>query len=195
MRKFTLGTLAVLSLSFSMPAAAAETIGGGGCMSDLTFSGSSTLLECYGRFSGNVLNNSPATNLRLNTAMSALGYTGPAIIYSAIEATNKLNLGDSSGVTVNFPGVLNGEVWFGLHSGGGGKLGVGNQTSFYRINAVNLDSFQFNPQGASGATLLAVNQTAVPEPSTWAMMLLGFGFVGGALRSAKRRRPASASYV
>jgi hypothetical protein len=35
----------------------------------------------------------------------------------------------------------------------------------------------------------------VPEPSTWAMMLLGFGFVGGAMRSAKRRRRVSVSYA
>jgi hypothetical protein len=29
---------------------------------------------------------------------------------------------------------------------------------------------------------------AVPEPSAWAMMLLGFGVAGGAMRSAARRR-------
>lgn len=29
---------------------------------------------------------------------------------------------------------------------------------------------------------------AVPEPATWAMMLLGFGLIGGAMRSARRRR-------
>lgn len=31
--------------------------------------------------------------------------------------------------------------------------------------------------------------TAVPEPGTWAMLILGFGAVGGALRSARKRRP------
>lgn len=29
---------------------------------------------------------------------------------------------------------------------------------------------------------------AVPEPATWAMLILGFGFVGGMLRSVERRR-------
>ena len=29
--------------------------------------------------------------------------------------------------------------------------------------------------------------TAVPEPATWAMMILGFGLIGGALRQAKTR--------
>jgi hypothetical protein len=28
---------------------------------------------------------------------------------------------------------------------------------------------------------------AVPEPSTWAMMLAGFGLVGGAIRGSRRR--------
>lgn len=36
---------------------------------------------------------------------------------------------------------------------------------------------------------------AVPEPSTWAMMLLGFGLVGGAMRSAKRRQKLNVSYA
>ncbi|WP_145916747.1 PEPxxWA-CTERM sorting domain-containing protein [Erythrobacter sp. QSSC1-22B] len=41
----------------------------------------------------------------------------------------------------------------------------------------------------------SVPDTAVPEPSTWAMMLLGFGFVGGAMRTAKRKRNFSPSYA
>lgn len=36
---------------------------------------------------------------------------------------------------------------------------------------------------------------AVPEPATWALMLLGFGFVGGVLRSAKRRQKLTVSYA
>jgi hypothetical protein len=35
---------------------------------------------------------------------------------------------------------------------------------------------------------------AVPEISTWAMMLLGFGFVGGGLRAAKRRQKLTVSF-
>jgi hypothetical protein len=36
---------------------------------------------------------------------------------------------------------------------------------------------------------------AVPEPATWALMLLGFGFIGGAMRSAKRRQRLSVAYA
>lgn len=42
-------------------------------------------------------------------------------------------------------------------------------------------------QNSFQATFDVASQGAVPEPATWAMMLLGFGFVGGAMRS--RRRP------
>ena len=48
---------------------------------------------------------------------------------------------------------------------------------------------------ASGQFLSAAPIAAgVPEPSTWAMMLLGFGFVGGVMRSAKRRGEPTVSY-
>jgi hypothetical protein len=36
---------------------------------------------------------------------------------------------------------------------------------------------------------------AVPEPATWAMLLLGFGLVGGALRSRKRREQLIVRYA
>ena len=60
----------------------------------------------------------------------------------------------------------------------------------------NIGSFVLtNPGGASdvfgvdnivSAKLSPV--AAVPEPATWAMMLLGFGFVGGALRSTRNKK-------
>jgi hypothetical protein len=43
-------------------------------------------------------------------------------------------------------------------------------------------------QGAFAGTL-AFAQAPVPEPATWAMMIVGFGAIGGALRRARRRRP------
>lgn len=36
---------------------------------------------------------------------------------------------------------------------------------------------------------------AVPEPATWAMMLLGLGFIGGAMRSAKRKAKSAIFYA
>ncbi len=36
---------------------------------------------------------------------------------------------------------------------------------------------------------------AVPEPGTWAMMLVGFAFIGGAMRSAKRRQKLTVAFA
>jgi hypothetical protein len=55
-------------------------------------------------------------------------------------------------------------------------------------------------QSRNGATF-AFNATdasvtaAVPEPATWAMMIGGFGMVGGAMRSARRKQRVSVSYA
>ncbi len=54
------------------------------------------------------------------------------------------------------------------------------------------DYYPRNP-GYSHITFFDTGTPAVPEPATWAMMLLGFGFVGGAMRSAKRRQRLAVS--
>ena len=44
--------------------------------------------------------------------------------------------------------------------------------------------------GAFGAVLDNVSVSAVPEPATWAMMLVGFGVVGASMRRRSSFRPA-----
>ncbi len=54
-----------------------------------------------------------------------------------------------------------------------------------------------NPFFASSNSTLVISEQAVspiPEPATWAMMLLGFGLVGGAMR-ARRREKLTVSYA
>jgi hypothetical protein len=50
-------------------------------------------------------------------------------------------------------------------------------------------SFVFSTQGGT-LTSFSATAVAVPEPATWALMLLGFGGIGMAMR--RRRRPALA---
>lgn len=54
--------------------------------------------------------------------------------------------------------------------------------------------FTFNSTGVPAKDFVVDRvylTAAIPEPTTWAMMLVGFGAVGGAMRSRSRRRTAS----
>lgn len=55
--------------------------------------------------------------------------------------------------------------------------------------SIDLDlAFGRNTDDFSHVTFF--NSAAIPEPGTWAMLILGFGLVGGALRAARQNRPA-----
>lgn len=58
--------------------------------------------------------------------------------------------------------------------------------------------FQFKGLGVTAADF-AIDRVyvtaAVPEPSTWALMLLGFGAVGGAMRMKRRKASAALSFA
>ena len=55
--------------------------------------------------------------------------------------------------------------------------------------------FDYNDLSFSFTNTVGSDGGAVPEPTSWAMMLLGFGFVGGAMRTAKRRQNMAISYA
>ena len=65
-------------------------------------------------------------------------------------------------------------------------LGAGNaRIAFYTDSADNIGPLIDNVR-------LDVT-SAVPEPATWALMILGFGLVGGMMRGSSRRRAALAA--
>lgn len=74
----------------------------------------------------------------------------------------------------------------------------GNGQNFYGIVATageQLTGLSFGNFSPAGSGIQALNQVrlnlvpaaAVPEPGTWAMMLLGFGAMGTAMRRSRRR--------
>lgn len=88
-----------------------------------------------------------------------------------------------------------------------GSLGVnlGSRTSFdilgsdaFAFNGttlynVNLGTGALTASGNTGRALFGIAIGAVPEPGTWAMMLLGFGAVGVAMRRSRRERQLQAA--
>lgn len=54
----------------------------------------------------------------------------------------------------------------------------------------NLELFYWDGYSDDNFGDISFNIAAVPEPSAWALMILGFGMVGGALRSRRKVRPA-----
>lgn len=91
-------------------------------------------------------------------------YSGGVQVGSTFVLFNQNNINDQ---TIGINGIVFDEAlfYYGSPNGGPGNL----------IEAI--DNIRFDLAGA------------VPEPSTWALLILGFAAVGGAMRSARRQRP------
>ncbi|MGB3739469.1 MAG: PEPxxWA-CTERM sorting domain-containing protein [Pontixanthobacter sp.] len=104
---------------------------------------------------------------------------------------SSFSFGGSSPAVVTFGGLSNGFTSATITDAGRqGRLTESDITIADGSLSIDLNGINFAP-GGSGITLGVSNMApvaAVPEPATWAMMLLGFAFVGGAMRSGKVRR-------
>jgi hypothetical protein len=65
--------------------------------------------------------------------------------------------------------------------------------SQFTVSFGNLVGAQFGSRATAPVTITLNSASAVPEPTTWAMMLAGFGAVGFSLRSRTRKRMALAA--
>ena len=198
MRKVVLGILASTALAFGMaqPAIAAPIVGGstvsiGGFATTDTLDaaqahsidftngsgpsvGSPGTLTNYigtGTFAGAVCAGSCGSIYDIASLV-----VGPQAISPFWALTGGLNgltfsLTSISSIDRSSPGIL-AFKGSGTFSGGGYDATPG--------------AFTFSTQGGNVTTFSATT-TAVPEPATWALMLLGFGGIGMAMR--RRRQP------
>jgi PEP-CTERM motif len=96
------------------------------------------------------------------------------------SSTNGIQVGLMNGMVfsqlalVQGPGIAN-TSWFNINVGPFAAA-AGSRLTFRAVG--NSDSL--------GGYVDNITLAQVPEPATWAMMIMGFGLVGGALRSAKR---------
>lgn len=152
------------------------------------FTFSVTITACAGGYSNNLLLSS-VTN---STGLAALAALGAPSTGTFLEA--KLENLDSTTGVINFTTMLTGMTVFAMHAGGAGD---GDQGTFFfqfdagaGIDVITVtDRLNSNSTGLSNAALFQTGAGAVPEPGTWAMMLLGFGAMGVSLR---RRRQTQA---
>ena len=148
---------------------------------------------CAGYFSGNLLNGSPTDVANQQAAIDSLPgtFTWDGNWDGLVNAGRTLS-GDGdlqNGNQLNFGTTMFGLTIVGAHFGNGSV--IGNSSVFWLFdfgttgaNFVTLD----NPQGWSNAALYTTGTPpAVPEPATWAMMLLGFGAAGAAMRRSRRK--------
>lgn len=118
---------------------------------------------------------------------------GFSFYWGSIDTYNSLNINTSSGTTTfsfdgsNPPPPANGAQ----------LTSENNRRVFFSLaSGETLKSLEFVSNGyAMEIDDLVFTGIAVPEPATWAMMILGFGFVGGAMRSAKRARKPARAYA
>jgi hypothetical protein len=146
-------------------------------------------IDCAGYFSGNLLNGSPEDVDNQQQAIASLDgdfvWDGD---WGALASNTILSL--TNGNQLNFGETMFGLTIIGAHfgdvSGPAGNVSVFWLFDFGAEGAdfVTLD----DPTGWSNATLYTTGDPpGVPEPATWAMMLLGFGAAGTALRRSRRK--------
>jgi hypothetical protein len=118
--------------------------------------------------------NPPYTGLDYDTVLGAL---------TDLNGTATLNFGSLN---------LSGLVILGAHFGNNIDSDVNNVTAFWLIDLGSTTTNTLtlaDGQGSSNAQIFATDPPpGVPEPATWAMMLMGFGAAGVAVRRSRRKK-------
>jgi hypothetical protein len=195
-RATALAGITAASLSFAAPALATPSPPNGtnigGCDPALV---TPDAIACAGYYTGNILNGSSTDILNQQNAIASLpgtftwdgnwsgleNSTSPDLVIVALSGANSNQL--------NFGETLFGQVIIGAHFGNVAG-DAGNVSVFWLFNLTTPTNFITldNVQGFSNAALYTTGtDTRLPEPSTWAMMLFGFGAAGIAMRRSRRK--------
>jgi hypothetical protein len=204
--------LASAAVAAATPAYAGGPPGGvsGGIVDPCTAVYVQGAIACQGYYGGNLFQGAvgsatptdlqSAIALLLSTPTNSTGDFSPpyTLDYSKVLASISSSTGNVSGQAFDyiFSGpALSGLTIFGAHFGN--QPDAGSQTNISALWLVDLGATSThtititNGQGVSGAQIFATSP-AVPEPATWAMMLLGFGGIGMAMRRNRSRRSGTA---
>lgn len=213
MKKIILALCATGAVALASPANAAITVDGtalsAGQSTTLTFNGATgdgTPVAGLGSTLGLTLMSESATSYTFSYTLSILSAASADLsgfgFMSAPEIQSTSRTGDLN-VALNtlFPDNGGQSVDFCAYSGANCTAGSGHADSFTGTFTLNyaagtgdiaLTDFVTRYTGivaANGVSGIGHTTGAVPEPATWAMMLLGFGAIGATMR---RRKPVLA---
>jgi hypothetical protein len=214
MKKLVMAAVAAAAIIPVSPALAAAPGGvAGGVVDACTALYVTNAVACQGYYGGNLFNDAAGANTPddIKTALFALlngtastadssptNNTGAYNPPYAIDYTKVLNVitsssGNVDGTAFNYifsgPSFSN-YVIFGAHFGNQPDAGTENNISaFWLVNVGATPTHTItitNGKGVSNAAIYGFG-AAVPEPATWAMMLMGFVGIGVSMR--RRRKP------
>ena len=181
-------SLLAAALTAATPASAALTLlkdGFGNVVGCNVGTPNPDAVACAGAYEGNLNSNNRVGDL--NQAVDILmGGSFTDFTWQAVEGTKDFFA--LSGQTLTFDTLLYGAQIFSFHFGNGAP-GDGDFTVLYLFDFGTTGASSINV-GMNGFSNGVIVPPPVPEPGTWAMMLLGFGGIGMAMR--RRRRPATA---
>ena len=169
MLRLTIPIAAAAALVAAVPASAAQYI--------FSFTTSTPLFGPTASGSGTFTTSDTAITVAGQTAYQILSIAGQVNGLAIVAPT-----GNYGNYFTTGPSFLDG-TGSSFTVAGGGRVDFFNQSSngLYRVNTFSPGSSNFVSASSSAVA-------AVPEPATWAMMLLGFAAVGFALR---RRRSSA----
>ena len=120
------------------------------------------------------------------TLTGSQAYNSVSLYWGSIDQYNALDLLDAAGATIATIDYTT------IAAGSNGDQLSGNTNR--RVNISSSQAFNGLAFRSTSAAFEADNvkfSGAVPEPTTWAMMVGGFGLIGGAMRSSRRKSAVS----
>jgi hypothetical protein len=198
-RKIYIALAAASAIAAASPAYAAVTPTNDPC----TYGYVTGAIACQGYYGGNLITGTTgsatttaendAINLLLTNAVSqGPGYTPP---YTGLDYDTVLGAvtGLNGSATLDFGSLnLSGLTIVGAHFGNNIDSDPNNITAFWLLDLGSATTHKItltNGQGSSNAQIFATGTPALPEPGTWAMMLLGFGGIGLTMRKKATKTP------